>query len=163
MLPDLDIGQEVHIAPIHRGSYWKTGTCLQKLSDRSYLVETDGEVFQQNRQAKEVPTLLDETTEGRCCTPSTYIAANLSCSCYSQSCCQSTNTKIEFSTYKATSLISGQGPKLRLPGRQCDQMLRAGNQNFTIGHLLVTDFALLMYMYSEKLIKNKIHSHLQTI
>ena len=62
VLPDLNIGQEVHIAPIHRGSYWKTGTCLQKFSDtcRSYLVETDGEVFQQNRQDKEAPTLLDE-------------------------------------------------------------------------------------------------------
>ena len=65
VLPDHDISQKVHthVAPIHRGSYWKTGTCLQKLSDRSYLVETDGEVFQQNRQAKEAPTLLDETNK----------------------------------------------------------------------------------------------------
>ena len=50
--PDLDIGQEVRIAPIHRGKTWDAGTCLQKLSDRSYLVETDGgELLRRNRQA----------------------------------------------------------------------------------------------------------------
>ena len=52
VLPDLDIGQEVRIAPIHRGKTWDAGTCLQKLSDRSYLVETDGgELLRRNRQA----------------------------------------------------------------------------------------------------------------
>ena len=51
-LPDLDIGQEVCIAPTHRGKTWEAGTCLQKLSDRSYLIETSGgEVLCRNRQA----------------------------------------------------------------------------------------------------------------
>lgn len=51
VLPDLDIGQEVRIAPLHRGKSWEAGTCLQKLSDRSYLVEANGEVLRRNRQA----------------------------------------------------------------------------------------------------------------
>lgn len=63
VLPDLDIGQEVCLAPTYRGSSWKTGTCVQKLSDRSYLVETAGEVSRRNRQAirpiKEAPAAED--------------------------------------------------------------------------------------------------------
>ena len=34
VLLDLDIGQEVHLAPTCRGSSWKKETCVQKLSDR---------------------------------------------------------------------------------------------------------------------------------
>ena len=34
VLLDLDIGQEVHLAPTRRGSSWKKETCVQKLSDR---------------------------------------------------------------------------------------------------------------------------------
>ena len=52
-LPDLDIGREMHIAPTHRGKTWEAGTCLQKLSDMSYMyvVETSGgEVLRHNRQ-----------------------------------------------------------------------------------------------------------------
>ena len=60
VLPNLDIGQEARLTPTHRGSSWKAGSCLQKLSNRSYLIETDGEVSQRNRQAirpfKEAPT-----------------------------------------------------------------------------------------------------------
>ena len=63
VLPDLDIGEEVRLAPTHRGSSWKTGTCVQKLSDRSCLVETAGEVSRRNRQAirpiKEAPAAED--------------------------------------------------------------------------------------------------------
>ena len=52
VLPDLDIGQAVRIAPVHRGKSWEVGTCLQKLSDRSYLVEkSGGEMLHRNRQA----------------------------------------------------------------------------------------------------------------
>jgi len=51
VLPDLDIGQAVGIAPVHRGKSWEVGTCLQKLSDRSFLVEKSGEVLCRNRQA----------------------------------------------------------------------------------------------------------------
>lgn len=52
ILPGLDIGQEVRIAPTHRGKTWEVGTCQQKLSDRSYLVGmSGGEVLRRNRQA----------------------------------------------------------------------------------------------------------------
>lgn len=52
ILQDLDIGQEVRIAPTHRDKTRKVGTCLKKLSDRSYLVEmSGGEVLRRNRQA----------------------------------------------------------------------------------------------------------------
>ena len=51
VLPDHDIGQEVRLALTQRGSPWKTGTCVQKLSDRSFLVETAEEVCRRNRQA----------------------------------------------------------------------------------------------------------------
>ena len=34
VLLDLDIGQEVHLAPTRRGSCWIKETCVQKLSDR---------------------------------------------------------------------------------------------------------------------------------
>ena len=54
VLPDLDIGQEVRIAPLHRGKSWEAGTCLQKLSDRSYLVKPTekccGEIDRQSSQ-----------------------------------------------------------------------------------------------------------------
>ena len=37
---------KVRIAPVHRGKSWEVRTCLQKLSDRSYLLETNrGEVL----------------------------------------------------------------------------------------------------------------------
>ena len=31
-----------------------------------------------------------------------------------------------------------QGPKLRLPGRQCDQKFSSGDQNFVVGRQLAT-------------------------
>ena len=46
--------------------------------------------------------------------------------------------------YKFFKLISihflkeWQGPKLRLPGRQCDQKFSSGDQNFVVGRQLVT-------------------------
>jgi hypothetical protein len=51
VLPDLDIGQEVRVSPIHRNKPWEEGTSVQKLSDRFYLVETKGEILRRNRQA----------------------------------------------------------------------------------------------------------------
>lgn len=50
-LPDLEIGQEVRISPIQRGKPWQSGTCTEKLSDRSYVVESDGELLRRNREA----------------------------------------------------------------------------------------------------------------
>ena len=46
--------------------------------------------------------------------------------------------------YKLFKLISihflkeWQGPKLRLPGRQCDQKFGSGDQNFIVGRQLAT-------------------------
>ena len=50
-LPELEIGQEVRIAPLKRHHPWKSGTCVEKLSDRSYLVETGSFSLRRNRQA----------------------------------------------------------------------------------------------------------------
>ena len=51
---------------------------------------------------------------------------------------------------------SFQGPKLRLPGRQCDQKFSSGNQNFTAGHQLATCKAgcYCRLSCSEKMIEN---------
>lgn len=49
VLPDLEIGQEVRLSPLQRGKPWKAGNCVEKLSDRSYMVEADGELFRRNR------------------------------------------------------------------------------------------------------------------
>lgn len=50
VLPDLEIGQEVRVAPNQRGKPWEVGNCKEKLSDRSYLVESNGELLRRNRQ-----------------------------------------------------------------------------------------------------------------
>ena len=49
VLPDLEIGQEVRLALLQRGRPWKAGNCVEKLSDRSYMVKADGELFRRNR------------------------------------------------------------------------------------------------------------------
>ncbi|CAB4012917.1 Hypothetical predicted protein [Paramuricea clavata] len=49
LLPDLDVGQEVRV----RGQIdktWELGKCLEKLSDRSYMVQTNGEKVRRNRE-----------------------------------------------------------------------------------------------------------------
>ena len=51
ILPDLEIGQEVRVAPNQRGKPWEAGNCMEKLSDRSYLVEMNGELLRRNRQS----------------------------------------------------------------------------------------------------------------
>ena len=48
-LPELDIGQEVRITD-KRNKTWELGKCLAKLSDRSYLVQADGEAVRRNRE-----------------------------------------------------------------------------------------------------------------
>ena len=50
-LPPLEVGQEVRVAPLHRHQSWTSGTCVEKLTDRSYLVKTDkATVIRRNRQ-----------------------------------------------------------------------------------------------------------------
>lgn len=48
-LPELDIGQDVRVAG-QRKKTWQPGKCLEKLSDRSYLVQTDSEMVRRNRE-----------------------------------------------------------------------------------------------------------------
>lgn len=51
-LPELQVGQEIRVAPLQRNQSWKTGTCIKKLSDRSYIVKTssDNQVFRRNQE-----------------------------------------------------------------------------------------------------------------
>ena len=51
-LPELGVGQEVRVAPLQKNETWKQGTCLEKLSDRSYLVkpEGNGQAVRRNRE-----------------------------------------------------------------------------------------------------------------
>ena len=51
-LPELEVGQEVRVAPLQKNDTWKRGTCPEKLSDRSYLVkpEGNGQVVHRNRE-----------------------------------------------------------------------------------------------------------------
>lgn len=51
-LPELQVGQEIRVAPLQKNQSWKTGTCIKKLSDRSYIVKTsaDNQVFRRNRE-----------------------------------------------------------------------------------------------------------------
>ena len=64
VLPELEIGQEVRVAG-QRNKVWEAGTCVQKLSDRSYLVEVNGNTLRRNRQAlrpKKDTQMTGETT-----------------------------------------------------------------------------------------------------
>ena len=49
-LPPLEVGQEVLVAPLKRHQSWTTGTCVEKLSDRSYLVRSEKATVRRNRQ-----------------------------------------------------------------------------------------------------------------
>ena len=49
-LPELEIGQEVRIAPLRKNQTWKPATCVEKLSDRSYVVQAGNETLRRNRQ-----------------------------------------------------------------------------------------------------------------
>lgn len=50
VLPELEIGQEVRVAG-QRNKTWEAGTCVEKLSDRSYMVEVNGAIIRRNREA----------------------------------------------------------------------------------------------------------------
>ena len=58
ILPEVEVGQEVRVAPTERNKPWKSATCVQKLSDCSYLVKTSKETVRRNRQSlKAAPPL----------------------------------------------------------------------------------------------------------
>ena len=48
-LPEQDIGQDIRVAG-QRKKTWQPGKCLEKLSDRSYLVQNDRETVRRNRE-----------------------------------------------------------------------------------------------------------------
>ena len=74
-LPEIDVGQEVRVAPLQKNENWKMGTCLEKLLDRSYLVKTDAssQVLCRNREflkPAEKLTVIPKPVEGEESQPS---------------------------------------------------------------------------------------------
>ena len=51
-LPEIDIGQDARVAPLQRNETWTQGTCVDKLSDRSYMVKMDAsnQLLRRNRE-----------------------------------------------------------------------------------------------------------------
>lgn len=49
-LPELEIGPKVRVAPLRKNQTWKQGTCTEKLSDRSYVVQLGGMTLRRNRK-----------------------------------------------------------------------------------------------------------------
>ena len=49
-MPELEIGQKVRVAPLRKNQTWEQGTCTEKLSDRSYVVQSGGTTLRRNRQ-----------------------------------------------------------------------------------------------------------------
>ena len=50
LLPELVIGQEVRVTPLRKNQTWEQGICTEKLSDRSYIVQSGGTSLRRNRQ-----------------------------------------------------------------------------------------------------------------
>ena len=50
LFPELEIGQEVRVAPLRKNQTWEQGICTEKLSDRSYVVQSGGTSLRRNRQ-----------------------------------------------------------------------------------------------------------------
>ena len=50
VLAELEIGQEVRVAG-QRNKIWEVGTCVEKLSNRSYMVQVNEAIIHQNREA----------------------------------------------------------------------------------------------------------------
>ena len=66
------------------------------------------------------------------------------------------NQKLCLTSVQFKQVLQHQGPKLRLPGRQCDQKFSSGDQNFIAGRQLATCKAgcYCRLSRSEKMIKN---------
>ena len=67
-LPEINIGQEVRVAPLQRNEAWTQGTCVDKLSDRSYMVKMNAntQVLRRNREFLKPavkPAVLSEPVE----------------------------------------------------------------------------------------------------
>ncbi|CAB4029512.1 PREDICTED: uncharacterized protein K02A2.6-like, partial [Paramuricea clavata] len=70
-LPDLDVGQEVRVRG-KRDKTWELGKCLEKLSDRSYMVQTNGEKLRRNRE--EIRPCLDVEERNSANNPETEVS-----------------------------------------------------------------------------------------
>ena len=49
-LPELENGQKLRVAPLRKNQTWEQGTWTEKLSDRSYVVQSGGTTLRRNRQ-----------------------------------------------------------------------------------------------------------------
>ena len=60
------MAKRVRIAPLRKNQTWKQATCVEKLSDRSYVVQSGNETIRRNRQflrpAVEPATVEKEST-----------------------------------------------------------------------------------------------------
>jgi len=76
-LPEIEIGQDIRVAPLQRKLTWKTGTCIEKLSDRSYVVKTNSDnlVLRKNQElltpaeqpaAQTQPIVVTESPPAKC-------------------------------------------------------------------------------------------------
>lgn len=68
VLPELEIGQEVRVAG-QRNKTWEAGTCVEKLSDRSYMVEVNGAIIRRNREALKPKRDIGPHNQGETKTP----------------------------------------------------------------------------------------------
>ena len=65
---ELEIGQEVRVAG-QRKKTWEAGTCVEKLSDRSYMVEVNGAIIRRNREALKPKRDIGPHNQGETKTP----------------------------------------------------------------------------------------------
>ena len=48
-LPQLEVAQEVRVAPLKNGQSWQAGSLVEQLSDRSYMVKTGSKNIRRNK------------------------------------------------------------------------------------------------------------------
>lgn len=51
ILPQIEVGQDVRVAPTKENQQWRPGKCSKVLSDRSYLIDLESGTIRRNRQA----------------------------------------------------------------------------------------------------------------
>ena len=68
-MPELVVGQGVRVQPLTTGGQWRRATVIKKVSERSYLTQTEeGQVYRRNRKylgvTNEEPSTAPEHTAG---------------------------------------------------------------------------------------------------
>ena len=94
VLPHLEIGQEVRLSLLQRGKPWKAGTCVEKLSDRSYMVEAG--IVSEEQTWPQVDTRKPTCWQTRACTT---ISFSELCNRSSYSCSKPSSKKNKLPTY----------------------------------------------------------------